>query len=199
MTQFHNHVQWLKVKISGGPLDNQLGIPNGCMATTKASKVWFSYSHNCTLASGTVWSSSGPPGVSTFSYCAFYVHHCCLNFGLPRFSGTIPKLVNAITRLQQFMRICAECIPITSAIKVLYTHLKLCVMQLGFSLLIPLSLFTSIDCWYCAKHSRWSLRMFFFFWPSFVRITFTCILCPQCVHIYIIYISLSYTHLTLFT
>ena len=43
-------------------------------AATKASKVWFSYSGNCTLADGAVfhsvcqvWLSSAPPGFVTFS------------------------------------------------------------------------------------------------------------------------------------
>ena len=45
--------------------------------TTKASKVWFSYSHNCTLDNGAVFCSvcpvrlsSGPPEFFTFRYCA---------------------------------------------------------------------------------------------------------------------------------
>ena len=84
---------------------------------------------------------------------------------------------------QQFMMICAEFIPITSAIKVPYTHL----MQLGFLVLIPLSPFTSIDCWYCAKHSRWSLRMFFFsdlpLWGSLSLV----------FYVRSVYISISYT------
>ena len=48
------------------------------LAATKASKVWFSYSHNCTLSNGAVlhsvcqvWLSSGPPEYSTFTYCAW--------------------------------------------------------------------------------------------------------------------------------
>ena len=74
------------------------------LAATKASKVWFSYSQNCTLANGAVfhsvcqvWSSSGPPEFFTFSDCAWlwnwliepnhsplflvYLHMC--NFFLP--------------------------------------------------------------------------------------------------------------------
>ena len=57
------------------------------LATTKAFKVWFkvwfSYSHNCTLASGAVchsvcqvWLSSGPPGMFTLSYCAWLWNWC---------------------------------------------------------------------------------------------------------------------------
>ena len=48
------------------------------LAATKASKVWFSYSHNYTLANGAVfhsvcqvWLSSGPPELFTFSYYAW--------------------------------------------------------------------------------------------------------------------------------
>ena len=44
------------------------------LVATKASKVWFSYSHNCTLANGAVfhciyqvWLSSGPSEIFTFS------------------------------------------------------------------------------------------------------------------------------------
>ena len=45
------------------------------LPATNVSKVWFSYSHNCTLANGTVftsvWFSSGPPECFSFSYCAW--------------------------------------------------------------------------------------------------------------------------------
>ena len=47
------------------------------LTAPKASKVWFSSSHNCTLSSGAVFHSvcqiclsSGPPEYSTFTYCA---------------------------------------------------------------------------------------------------------------------------------
>ena len=46
----------------------QWNLSDKRLAATKASKVWFSYSHNCTLSSGAifhsvcqVWLSSGPP------------------------------------------------------------------------------------------------------------------------------------------
>ena len=49
-----------------------------CPTTTKASKVWFSYSHDCTSANGAVfhsvcqvWLSSGPQSFFTFSYCTW--------------------------------------------------------------------------------------------------------------------------------
>ena len=42
----HNHAQYLKVKHFGRPLENQTS-PYKRLAATKASKVWFSYSHNC--------------------------------------------------------------------------------------------------------------------------------------------------------
>ena len=48
------------------------------LGATKASKVWFSYSYNCTLASGAVfhfacqvWLSSGLPEFSIYSYCTW--------------------------------------------------------------------------------------------------------------------------------
>ena len=56
----------------------QSNLADKQLATTKASKVWFSCSHNCTLANGAVfhfvchvWLSSGPPEYFTFSYCAW--------------------------------------------------------------------------------------------------------------------------------
>ena len=48
------------------------------LAATKASNVWYSYSHNYTFASGAVfhaickvWLTSGPPEYFTFTYCAW--------------------------------------------------------------------------------------------------------------------------------
>ena len=56
----------------------QSNLADKWLAATKASKVWFSYSHNCTLANGAVfhsvcqvWLSSDPPECFTFSYCAW--------------------------------------------------------------------------------------------------------------------------------
>ena len=73
--KFHSHAQWLKVKISGGPLHNQTWHEN--LAATKAPKFWFSYSHSYTLAIGLlfysvcqVWLPRGPPEDFTFSDCA---------------------------------------------------------------------------------------------------------------------------------
>ena len=54
ISQFHNHAQWLKVRNSGGPLDNQTWHTNGWLLQN-SSKVWFLYSHNCTLANGAVF------------------------------------------------------------------------------------------------------------------------------------------------
>ena len=54
ISQFHNHAQQLKGTNSGGPLDNQTWYTNG-WPQKNASKVWFSYSHNCTLPSGAVF------------------------------------------------------------------------------------------------------------------------------------------------
>ena len=61
-----------KVKNSDGPPAYKQ------LTATKASKVWCSYSHNCTLASRAVfhsvcqvWLSSGPLEFVTFSYCAW--------------------------------------------------------------------------------------------------------------------------------
>ena len=63
--KFHNHAQWLNMKDSGESLDNQTWHTNGWLQQN-VSKVWFSCSHNCTLASGAffhsvcqVWLSSG--------------------------------------------------------------------------------------------------------------------------------------------
>ena len=53
-SQFHNHAQELKVKNSGGPA---LDLTYKRLAATKASKVWFSYSHNCSFANGAVFHS----------------------------------------------------------------------------------------------------------------------------------------------
>ena len=59
----------------------QSNLADKRLAATKASKVWFSYSHNCTLASGAVfhsvcqvWLSSGLPEFFTFSYCAWLLY-----------------------------------------------------------------------------------------------------------------------------
>ena len=48
------------------------------LAATKASNVWFSYSHKCTFASGAVfhsvcqvWLFRGPPELFTFCYCTW--------------------------------------------------------------------------------------------------------------------------------
>ena len=58
------------------------------LAATKASKVWFSYSHNCTLSNRAIFHSvcqvclsSGPPEYSTFIYCAWLwtQHSKCLH------------------------------------------------------------------------------------------------------------------------
>ena len=56
----------------------QLNLAYKRLAETKACKVWFPYSHNCTLTSGAVfhsvcqvWLFSGPPEFFTFSYCAW--------------------------------------------------------------------------------------------------------------------------------
>ena len=58
--------------------NGQSNLADKRLAATKASKVWFSYSHNCTLASGAVfhsvcqvWLSRGPPEYFTFSFCAW--------------------------------------------------------------------------------------------------------------------------------
>ena len=69
----------LRVKISGGPAHGQWSnLAYKQLAATKASKVWFSYSHNCTLADGAVFHSvcqvrlsSGPSECVTLSYCAW--------------------------------------------------------------------------------------------------------------------------------
>ena len=60
------------------PATGQSNLAYKWLATTKASKVWFSYSHNCTLASGAVfhsvcqvWLPSGLPEFFTFSYCTW--------------------------------------------------------------------------------------------------------------------------------
>ena len=41
------------------------------LPTTKASNVWFSPSHNCTLSDWAVFHSVCPPEFSTFTYCAW--------------------------------------------------------------------------------------------------------------------------------
>ena len=65
ISKFHNHAQWLNMKDSGESLDNQTWHTNGWLQQN-VSKVWFSCSHNCTLANGAffhsvcqVWLSSG--------------------------------------------------------------------------------------------------------------------------------------------
>ena len=59
------------------------------LATPKASKVWFSYSHTCTLVNGAVfhsvwqdWLCSGQPEFVTFSYCAWLwnLRNICTRF-----------------------------------------------------------------------------------------------------------------------
>ena len=73
LSQFHNHVQALKVNNSSGPLDNQTWHANGWPQQNLPK---FSYSHNSTLANRAVfhsvcqvWSSSGLPEYFTFSCC----------------------------------------------------------------------------------------------------------------------------------
>ena len=62
---------------SGGPLDNETWHTNGWQQS-KASKVWFSYPHNCTLANRAVFHSVcqddcpvAHQNCSLFSYCAW--------------------------------------------------------------------------------------------------------------------------------
>ena len=64
-----------KWKILAGHWTIKLGIQT--TDASKASKVWFSYSHNCALSSGAVFHSvcqvclsSGPPECFTFTYSA---------------------------------------------------------------------------------------------------------------------------------
>ena len=53
---FHNHAQVVKVRNSGGPQHSRLDVRTAAWPT-KASNVWFSYSHNCTFANGAVFHS----------------------------------------------------------------------------------------------------------------------------------------------
>ena len=59
------------MKTSGRPLDNQFNLAYKRLTAIKTSKVWFSYSHNCTLANGAVFHSVCSPEFFTFSYCAW--------------------------------------------------------------------------------------------------------------------------------
>ena len=57
ISQFHNLEQSLKVKLSGGPLDNQTWHANGWLQQKLKKFDSVSYSHNCTLASGAFFHS----------------------------------------------------------------------------------------------------------------------------------------------
>ena len=72
------------------------------LTATKASKVWFSYSHNCTLANGIVfhsvcqvWLSSCPPEFSllaTAPDCETGLHRACCNW------GNVPRVLTSKNR-----------------------------------------------------------------------------------------------------
>ena len=74
--QFGNHAQLLKERNSGGPQHSQLDVLYERLAATKASKVWFLYSHNCTLSNGAVFHVVCQVWLSIVQWPARIVH-CC--------------------------------------------------------------------------------------------------------------------------